>query len=140
MRVRGAVLACVIGATVAVSAQTASQYVLATQVSTIVASGALQVLASPTLMLEAGRQGVLSLGRGSNELNVTLVPTDLGGGRTALRVTVSRERTSVTTFDLLVSPNASSPTVVLRDAEGAFITGPSGLPLLLKVDVSTRGR
>ena len=140
MRVWGAVLACVIGATVAVSAQTASQYVLATQLSTIAASGTLQVLASPTLMLEAGRQGVLSLGRGSNELNVTLVPTDLGGGRTALRVTVSRERTSVTTFDLLVSPNASSPTVVLRDAEGAFITGPSGLPLLLKVDVSTRGR
>jgi hypothetical protein len=145
MRVLAAVLGCLVVGAAAIAGQIAEEYVIGVQISAgSPTSSPMQVVASPVLKLGAGRRGLLRLGDvGGDGLSLSLTPSDLGGGKVALRVDVSNRRsgqTSTSTFDLLTGLETSSPTVALRDATGTFITDSQGRPLFLKVETTTRPR
>ena len=123
--------------------QATTQYLISTRIlaGNLLEAGSVQVLASPTFRVQAGRAGTMDLGDAATGLRVAVTPSDLGAGRVALRVVTETRRNGqvqVSIFDLLTGADTSTPTVALRDSAGAFMSDGQGRPLFVEFQTTVR--
>lgn len=123
--------------------QAPAQYVINTRIlaGNSLQAGSVEALASPTFRVLAGRTASMHLGDDTDGLRLAITPSDLGAGRIALRVVAETRhggRVQASTFDLLTGPEASTPTVALRDGSGTFVSDKHGRPLFIELQSTIR--
>ena len=142
-----ALAALLFGTTIAAQQAPVVEYLITPRVFALAGAGSDEaVIIGNDVMLRtaAGRQASVNLvNREGDGTKLTVVPTDLGSGKIALRVEFSLIQAGQTTtakFDVLSGTEAQRPTIAVRDEGGRFMRDQFGRPIYATFDATRRER
>ena len=130
-------------ASVSSARQSGTQYLVSARVFSgdPMSASSIHVETAPTLRMAAGASGTADIGSERDGIRLVVTPSDLGAGKTALRVFVQTRRAGqvqTATFHLLAGVDTPAPTVALRHASGGFMLDAQGRPLFAEFQTTIR--